>query len=37
VGEKKANAGTKVGVMVAVVVVMVAGAAAWFTHLIPHP
>jgi serine/threonine-protein kinase len=35
--EKKANAGTKVGVMVAVVVVMVAGAAAWFTHLIPHP
>jgi serine/threonine-protein kinase len=28
---------TKVGVVVAVAVVMAAGAAAWFTHLIPHP
>jgi serine/threonine protein kinase len=28
---------TKVGVAVAVAVVMAAGAAAWFTHLIPHP
>jgi eukaryotic-like serine/threonine-protein kinase len=28
---------TKVGVLVALVVVMAAGAAAWFTHLIPHP
>jgi serine/threonine-protein kinase len=27
---------TKVGVFVALVVVMAAGAAAWFTHLIPH-
>ena len=27
----------KVGVVVALVVVMAAGAAAWFTHLIPHP
>jgi serine/threonine-protein kinase len=35
--EKRANATTRVGVLVAVVVVMVAGAAAWFTHLIPHP
>jgi eukaryotic-like serine/threonine-protein kinase len=31
------NAATKVGVLVALVVVMVAGAAAWFSHLIPHP
>jgi hypothetical protein len=37
VGEKKSNAATKVGVLVALVVVMAAGAAAWFTHLIPHP
>jgi len=36
-GERKSNAGTKVGVLVALVVVMAAGAAAWFTHLIPHP
>ncbi len=36
-GEKRSNAGTKVGVLVALVVVMAAGAAAWFTHLIPHP
>jgi eukaryotic-like serine/threonine-protein kinase len=35
VGEKKSNAA--VGVLVALVVVMAAGAAAWFTHLIPHP
>ncbi len=34
-GEKKS--GSKVGVVVALVVVMAAGAAAWFTHLIPHP
>lgn len=34
--DKKAS-GTKVGVFVALVVVMAAGAAAWFTHLIPHP
>jgi eukaryotic-like serine/threonine-protein kinase len=27
----------KVGVLVAVAVVMAAGAAAWFSHLIPHP
>jgi hypothetical protein len=31
--EKKSAA---VGVLVALVVVMAAGAAAWFTHLIPH-
>jgi hypothetical protein len=36
-GEKRSNAATKVGVLVALVVVMAAGAAAWFTHLIPHP
>ncbi|HEX3343177.1 MAG TPA: hypothetical protein VHS09_01340, partial [Polyangiaceae bacterium] len=35
--EKRSNAGAKVGVLVALVVVMAAGAAAWFTHLIPHP
>jgi serine/threonine protein kinase len=29
--------GSKLGVVVALVVVMAAGAAAWFTHLIPHP
>ena len=34
-GEKR-SAPTKVGVVVALVVVMAAGAAAWFTHLIPH-
>jgi serine/threonine protein kinase len=28
---------TKVGVLVALAVVLAAGAAAWFTHLIPHP
>jgi len=33
-GEKKN--GSRVGVVVALVVVMAAGAAAWFTHLIPH-
>lgn len=33
----KKNNGTRVGVFVALVVVMAAGAAAWFTHLIPHP
>jgi hypothetical protein len=31
------SGGTKVGVAVAVLVVVAAGAAAWFTHLIPHP
>ena len=36
-GGKKSNAAAKVGVLVALVVVMAAGAAAWFTHLIPHP
>jgi serine/threonine protein kinase len=35
--ERKPNVATKVGVVVALVVVMAAGAAAWFTHLIPHP
>lgn len=34
---EKKGGGTKVGVFVALVVVMAAGAAAWFTHLIPHP
>jgi serine/threonine-protein kinase len=29
--------GSRIGVVVALVVVMAAGAAAWFTHLIPHP
>lgn len=33
----KKGSSTKVGVFVALVVVMAAGAAAWFTHLIPHP
>jgi hypothetical protein len=28
---------SRIGVVVALVVVMAAGAAAWFTHLIPHP
>ena len=35
--EKKGGGGAKVGFLVALVVVMAAGAAAWFTHLIPHP
>ncbi len=35
--EKKGGAGAKVGVVVALLVVAAAGAAAWFTHLIPHP
>jgi serine/threonine-protein kinase len=34
---KKGGGSTKIGVFVALVVVMAAGAAAWFTHLIPHP
>ena len=34
---KPQNAATKVGVLVAVAVAMAAGAAAWFSHLIPHP
>jgi serine/threonine-protein kinase len=34
---RRANPATMVGVLVALVVVMAAGAAAWFTHLIPHP
>jgi serine/threonine-protein kinase len=33
----KGGSGTKIGVLVALVVVAAAGAAAWFTHLIPHP
>ena len=36
-GEKRSGASTRVGLVVALVVVMAAGAAAWFTHLIPHP
>ncbi len=32
----KSTPATRVGVLVALVVVMAAGAAAWFTHLIPH-
>jgi eukaryotic-like serine/threonine-protein kinase len=36
-GEKKSGASTRVGLVVALVVVMAAGAAAWYTHLIPHP
>ncbi|HZU82112.1 MAG TPA: serine/threonine-protein kinase [Polyangiaceae bacterium] len=35
--DRKPNAATRVGVAVALIVVMAAGAAAWFTHLIPHP
>lgn len=35
--ERKSNGTTKLGFLVALVVVMAAGAAAWFTHLIPHP
>jgi serine/threonine-protein kinase len=35
-GERRPNPATRVGVLVALVVVMAAGAAAWFTHLIPH-
>jgi hypothetical protein len=31
------SGGTKIGVVVALLVVVAAGAAAWFTHLIPHP
>lgn len=35
--KKGGGAGAKVGVLVALLVVAAAGAAAWFTHLIPHP
>jgi len=35
--QKKSGGATKIGVFVALVVVAAAGAAAWFTHLIPHP
>jgi serine/threonine protein kinase len=35
--EKRSSASAKVGVIVALLVVAAAGAAAWFTHLIPHP
>jgi serine/threonine protein kinase len=35
--EANPTVATKVGVVVALVVVLAAGAAAWFTHLIPHP
>jgi hypothetical protein len=34
--DRKSAPSTLVGVLVAVAVVMAAGAAAWFTHLIPH-
>jgi hypothetical protein len=34
---ERKGGGQKLGVLVALVVVMAAGAAAWFTHLIPHP
>jgi serine/threonine-protein kinase len=34
---RRANAATRLGVAVAVAVAAVAGAAAWFAHLIPHP
>ena len=33
---ERKGGGQKLGVVVALVVVTVAGAAAWFTHLIPH-
>ncbi len=33
----KSGSAAKIGVVVALVVVAAAGAAAWFTHLIPHP
>jgi len=35
--ERRAAAPATLGVLVALLVVMAAGAAAWFTHLIPHP
>jgi hypothetical protein len=35
--EKRSGGAAKVGFLVALVVVIAAGAAAWFTHLIPHP
>jgi serine/threonine protein kinase len=35
--DRKGGGATKIGVFVALVVVAAAGAAAWFTHLIPHP
>jgi serine/threonine protein kinase len=35
--DKRAGLATKVGVTVALLVVMAAGAAAWYTHMIPHP
>jgi serine/threonine-protein kinase len=34
--EKRSKAGAKVGVLVALFVVVAAGAAAWFTNIIPH-
>jgi len=34
---EKSGSGAKIGVVVALLVVAAAGAAAWFTHLIPHP
>jgi len=36
-GGAEKKGGPKLGVFVALAVVMAAGAAAWFTHLIPHP
>jgi hypothetical protein len=35
--EKRMAAPATLGVLVALLVVVAAGAAAWFTHLIPHP
>lgn len=35
--DKRGGGGSRLGVLVALVVVVAAGAAAWFTHLIPHP
>jgi hypothetical protein len=37
IAPEKGGSGAKIGVVVALVVVAAAGAAAWFTHLIPHP
>jgi eukaryotic-like serine/threonine-protein kinase len=35
--EKRQGAATKIGVAVALAVVVAASAAAWYTHMIPHP
>jgi hypothetical protein len=34
---RRAGAATRLGVTVAVLAMAAAGAAAWFSHLIPHP